>query len=178
MHPAINVGVFALAMIGAASASNAGPEQLSFPWGYETRFVNHKTLDKRDQDPDVVRRLFIDPQTAKVVQAGAPLPEGARLLLVDHYAARDANGKTLVDRSGSMIPSDRIKHVLVAEKRAGFGAAYNGELPTGDWEYAAFLPDGSRKPDANIDKCRKCHINAQRTDFTFSIYPNLEALKR
>jgi len=178
MHPVINVGVFALAMMGAVSAGNAGPEQLSFPWDYETSFVNHKTLDKRDQDPDVVRLLYIDPQTAKVVQAGLPLPDGARLLLVDRYAARDANGKTLVDRTGSMIPSDQVKHVLVAEKRDGFGAAYDGDLPTGDWEYAAFLPDGSRKPDANIDKCRKCHINAQRTDFTFSIYPNLEALRR
>lgn len=178
MHSMINVVVFALAMIGAVSASNAGSEQLSFPWGYETNFVNHKMLDKRDQDPDVVRLLYIDPQTAKVVQPGVPLPGGTRLILVDHYAARDANGKTLLDRTGSMIPSDRIKHVLVAEKQIGFGAAYNGDLPTGDWEYAAFLPDGSRKPGANIDKCRKCHINAQRTDFTFSIYPNLEALKR
>ena len=66
----------------------------------------------------------------------------------------------------------------MSEKRSGFSGDYHGELPTGDWEYAAFLQDGSRKPDVNFDKCRKCHIQAQRTDFTFSIYPNVDSIRR
>ncbi|MGI9510174.1 MAG: cytochrome P460 family protein [Geminicoccaceae bacterium] len=51
-------------------------------------------------------------------------------------------------------------------------------MRTGDWEFAAFLGDGSRKPNVNFERCRECHLQAERFDFTFSVFPNLDAMKR
>lgn len=177
MQSAIGAGAFALLMIGSISGSHAGPEQLAFPTDYENSFIRFKALDKRDQDPDVVRALYVDPQTASRVRPGEPLPEGTQLLLVDQFAAVADDGQTLLDRDGRMVPTGEVKQILMAEKRTGFGAEH-GELRTGDWEFAAFLSDGSRKPDVNFDKCRKCHLQAERFDFTFSVFPNLDAIKR
>jgi hypothetical protein len=164
-------------MISLASASQAGPEQVALPSDYANSFIHYKTLDKRDQDPDVVRQIYIDPPSADLAQLGAPLPEGTRLVMVDHLAAVNA-GETLRDRGGRMVPSDEIKQILVAEKRAGFGAEYGDDLRTGDWEFAVFLSDGSRKPGVNFDRCRECHLQAKSFDFTFSVFPNLDAIKR
>lgn len=177
MHPTIGAGVVIGLMIGSISWSHAAPEQVELPRDYVNSFIHFKTLDKRDQDPDVVRVIYIDPQAAAAAQPGAPLLEGTKLVMVDHFAALGSDGKTLLDRSGRMSPSDEIKQILVSEKRTGFGAEH-GELQTGDWEFAAFLADGSRKPDVNFDRCRECHLQAERFDFTFSVFPNLDAMKR
>ncbi|MEM7042883.1 MAG: cytochrome P460 family protein [Pseudomonadota bacterium] len=178
MHSAIGAGAAAVFMLGLMSTGHAGPEQIAFPQGFEDNYVRYKTLDKRDQDPDVVRMLYVDPASAAYVQPEVPLPEGSRFLLVDYLAAVDNDGSTLVDRDGRMVPSESIKQILVSEKRGEFGGDHHGELQTGDWEFAAFLQDGSRKPNVNFDKCRKCHLQAQRTDFTFSVYPNLDSIRR
>lgn len=177
MHPVIGSGVFVALMIGVMSGGHAGPEQVALPRDYANSFVHYKTLDKRDQEPDVVRLIYIDPQAAAAAQPGAPLPEGTRLVMVDHFAALN-DGRTLLDRDGRMVPTDEVKQILVAEKRAGFGANYDEELRTGDWEFAVFLGDGSRKPGVDFDRCRECHLQAERFDFTFSVFPNLDAMKR
>ncbi len=178
MHRVIGASVFAGLMIGFAAWSHAGPEQVALPQDYANAYVHYKTLDKRDQDPDVVRSIYINPEAAAVARPGAPLPEGTRLVMVDHFAALDADGRTLVGRDGAMIPTDSVKQILMAEKQPGFGAEYDETLRNGDWEFAAFLGDGSRKPNVNFDRCRECHLQAQRTDFTFSVFPNLDAIRR
>ena len=178
MHPAIGIGVLAVLMIGLTSESHAGPEQVALPKDYANSFIRYKTLDKRDQDPDVVRIIYVDPQSAATAQPGAPLPQGTRFVMVDHFAALADDGRTLFDREGRMTPTDTVKQILVSEKRAGFGAEYDEELRNGDWEYSVFLSDGSRKPDVNFDRCRECHLQAERFDFTFSIFPNLDTVKQ
>lgn len=178
MHAKIGAGCFAFAMIGLVSWSHAGPERVALPADYAASFIHVKTLDKRDQDPDVVRQIFLDPKAAMVAQPGAPLPQGTRLVMVDQFAATDGNGNTLIDRDGKMVPTGQLKKIFVSEKRSGFGDGYDEELRNGDWEFAVFKPDGSRWPDVNFDKCRECHVQAERTDFTFSVFPNMEAIKR
>lgn len=177
MHPAIGASVVAVLMISLMSGAHAGPEQVALPRDYANSFVHYKTLDKRDQEPDVVRLIYVDPQAAAATQPGAPLPEGTRLVMVDHFAALN-DGRTMLDRDGRMVATDKVKQILVAEKRAGFGVEYDEALRTGDWEFAVFLSDGSRKPGVNFDRCRECHLQAERFDFTFSVYPNLDAIKR
>lgn len=176
MHRSIGMGVFTALMIGSMPTSHAGPEQIALPGDYAENFILYKTLDKRDQDPDVVRVIYVDPQSASAAEPGAPLPEGMRLVMVDQFAARAGDGRTLLDRDGRMVPTGEVKQILMAEKRTGFGAEH-GDLQTGDWEFAAFLGDGSRKPDVNFDRCRECHLQAERFDFTFSVFPNLNAMK-
>ena len=176
MRPETGTSILAMVMFSLASAAQAGPEQVALPKDYANSFIHYKTLDKRDQDPDVVREIYIDPPSAELAQLGAPLPDGTRLVMVDHFAATGDNG-TLRDRDGRMVSTGEVKQILVAEKRAGFGAEYSAEMRTGDWEFAVFLADGSRKPGVNFDRCRECHLQAERFDFTFSVFPNLDAIK-
>ncbi len=178
MHRSIGMGVFTALMIGSMPGSYAAPEQVALPRDYAENFILYKTLDKRDQDPDVVRVVYVDPQSAAAVQPGAPLPEGMRLVMVDQFAARGSDGRTLLDRDGRMVSTGEVKQILVSEKRTGFGAEYDADMRTGDWEFAVFLGDGSRKPGVNFDRCRECHLQAERFDFTFSVFPNLDAMKR
>lgn len=177
MHTTIGIGVFTVLMVGLMSGSNAGPEQVALPENYRDSFIHYHTLDKRDQDPDVVRMIYVDPKVGLVARSGAPLPAGTRLVMVDRIAARNADGSTQLSRDGRMVPTDQVKQILVSEKRAGFGAEH-GEMQTGDWEFAAFLGDGSRKLEVNFDLCRECHLQAERFDYTFSVFPNLDAIKR
>lgn len=178
MYPAISIGVFTMLMIGLTSEGLAGPEQVALPRDYANSFIHYKQLDKRDQEPDVVRLIYVDPQSAAMAQPGVPLPQGTQLVMVDHFAALSDNGRTLFDRDGRMIPADTVKQILVAEKQAGFGVEYSEEMRTGDWEFAVFLGDGSRKLNVNFDRCRECHLQAERFDFTFSVFPNLDVMKR
>ena len=178
MRSAIGAGVFSVLMIGLMSGTHAGPEKLALPQDYENSYVLYKTLDKRDQDPDVVRVIYVNPEAAAGIRPGTPLPEGTRLVMVDHFAAVSGDGQSLLDRNGRMIPTDQVKQILMSEKRAGFGAEYDDELRTGDWEFAAFLGDGSRKPNVNFERCRECHLQAEVFDFTFSVFPNLAAIKQ
>lgn len=170
--------VFAACLIGFTSEGNAGPDQVALPAGYGSSFVRYTSVDKRDRKPNVVRFMYIDPDAAAASQHGSPLPEGTRLVMAEHVAKQDGNGNTLFDRDGRMIPTDTVSTIFVAEKQAGVGAEYDEALRNGDWEFAVFLGDGSRKADVNFNDCRECHRQAVRTDYTFSVFPNLDAVKR
>jgi hypothetical protein len=169
------VGAFLISFI---SKSYAGPDQILLPADYENSFVLYATVDKRDREPNVVRVMYIDPDAAAASRPGTPLPEGTRLVMAEHIVKKDGNGETAFDRNGRMIPTEAVSTIFVAEKRAGIDAEYDEALRIGDWEFAVFLGDGSRETDVNFSKCRECHRQAVRTDYTFSVFPNLEAVKR
>ena len=50
----------------------------------------------------------------------------------------------------------------------GWGAGYPPEKRNGEWKYAWFLPDGSRKDDAKFDGCFGCHMSRAERDYTFT----------
>jgi plastocyanin len=58
------------------------------------------------------------------------------------------------------------------EKRAGWGADYPADWPrNGEWEYAAFTPDGrpNEKANANNKACFTCHLPHAKQDFVISL---------
>ena len=74
------------------------------------------------------------------------------------------------EAQGRFIPTDEVTNVFVMEKQEGFGQEYPPEKRNGEWEYAWFQPDGSRKADAEFDGCFSCHLNRAERDFTFTFY--------
>lgn len=178
MRLLVVVGAFGAFLISFMFESYAGPEQISLPADYGNNFILYATVDKRDREPNVVRVMYIDPGAAAASKPDTPLPEGTRLVMVEHLAKQDGNGRTEFNRDGRMIPTEALSTIFVAEKRAGIGAEYDEALRNGDWEFAVFSGDGSRKTDVNFSNCRECHRQAMRTDYTFSVFPNLDAVKR
>ncbi len=152
------------------SAALAGPEQVDLPEDYSDRFVRYTTIDKPDRQ--IVRFMYVDPVAATTATPDAPLPYGTVLVMEDHRAALEGETPTL-DAAGRLVPTDEVTNIFVMEKQPGFGAGYDAALRNGEWEYAWFLADGSRKPDASFTGCFECHKAQAEEDYTFSFYPHL-----
>lgn len=156
----------AAALAAAAGVALAGPGRIAWPEGYGGRFVLYNKVDRPDRG--TVRFMYVDPASHEAARAGEPLPFGTTLVMEDHKARKEGEA-LLRDGGGRLVPEDEITNVFVMRKEPGWGEAVPPELRNGDWDYAWFLPDGSRKADAKFDGCFTCHLNrAGERDFTFT----------
>jgi plastocyanin len=72
---------------------------------------------------------------------------------------KDDDGNVLLDEDGNFV-KDELFALFVMRKERGFGAKY-GEQRNGEWEYAAYRPDGSvLVPSENTLACAACHVEA------------------
>jgi plastocyanin len=156
------------AVLCAAGCAIAGPEKIQFPSNY-LKGVLYQTLDR----PDVkqYRELYAPAQALDAVRKGKPIPDGTVLTLVQWSVEQDANGVPLRSAEGRFIKKDVIAHTVM-EKRAGWGADYPSDWPrNGEWEYAAFTPEGqpNAKANANNKACFTCHLPHAKQDFVISL---------
>jgi hypothetical protein len=156
------------ALLWLASAALAGPEQVGYPDRYATGFVRYLTVDRPDRN--IVRFFYVNPEALETATPGEDLPYGTVLVMEDHEARMVTSEQAVRDAQGRLIPTDEVTNVFVMEKRVGFGEEYPPEKRNGEWEYAWFLPDGSRKADAGFEGCFACHLNRAGRDFTFTLY--------
>ncbi|HSG95511.1 MAG TPA: cytochrome P460 family protein, partial [Afifellaceae bacterium] len=87
---------------------------------------------------------------------------GTILIMEDHNAKMNADETLMTDADGRLIAEDAVTNLFVMEKRAGW------ETENGHWDYAWFLPDGSRKADAKFEGCFSCHANRSGRDYNFT----------
>ena len=145
----------------------AGPEQIAFPQGFE-KWQMYQQLDRYDIKQ--YRELYAKPEVVKAVREGKPIPSGAILALAAFTAQVDDKGNPLKDANGRFIKGKPVV-VTVMEKRAGWGASVPAEYRNGDWQYAAFTPDGkpNEKANAGIKACFDCHLPHAKQDFVMSL---------
>ncbi len=171
--------VGALSLTLAAGMVRAGADRIVFPDGYEKSYVLYGVIDRPDAKQ--VRYFYVDRASLKSARAGQPVPDGTTLVMTFKKAKVDASGEPVVDKNGRMIAEGDAFRVFVQKKGKGWGADHTQKQQNGDWEYAAFLPDGSR--DATVtsyDACFGCH-NARAKpaeDFTFLFAPYLRDHKK
>jgi hypothetical protein len=166
--------LLALAVSLAAGLVEAGPEKVAFPRDYQSLFIFDMANNAAAK---TIRIMYVNPQTFKFRQPGKPLPDGTILIAEERPAKLDASGTPLTDRKGRFVPTAQVLSVWVQEKRAGWGAEYPPEQRTGEWEFAEFLPDGSRKADAKLAECRACHRKQAAQDYTFRFYKFMQELR-
>jgi hypothetical protein len=155
-------------VLGLWSGALAGPDKIAHPEGYATEFVRYFTVDRPDRG--IVRFFYVNREALEAAKPGQELPRGTVLVMEDHKVRLDANEEPVSDAQGRLIPTDEVTNVFVMEKQDGFGQEYPPEKRNGEWEYAWFLPDGSRKADARFDGCFSCHLSRTARDFTFTFY--------
>jgi len=150
----------------------AGPENIQFPNDY-AGWQRYATVERADVKQ--TREIYAKPDIVRMVREGKPVPDGAVLVMAIHAAKTEADGMPQKDAQGRFI-KDKLVNVFVMEKRAGWGTSYPAEWRNGDWEYAAFLPDGkpNEKANAGIQACFTCHKPKDSQDYVFSM-PSLSA---
>ncbi|MCH9674162.1 MAG: cytochrome P460 family protein [Gammaproteobacteria bacterium] len=143
-----------IATLTLANLAVAEEQRIGFPSEYRTAYTNYLSLD-RVQNPDQTIRLFANDIAMQGVRANGEFPDGSILVAEVYKAKKAADGKVLKSSLGRRI-RDKFALIAVMEKRAGWGADFAPGLRNGDWDFAAFKPDGSvAKKDLN--GCRACH---------------------
>jgi plastocyanin len=161
LAPVVAVTVAALTVPGAA-----GPDKIKFPASWKDH-VLYTTVDRYDIKQH--RELYASSQAAvDAMKAGRPLPDGTVLTLIQYKAQVDASGAPIKDARGRFVKGDLIAHAVM-EKRAGWGAEYPAEWRNGEWEYAAFGPDGKLNEKANYKACFECHKPHAKQDYVISL---------
>ncbi len=83
------------------------------------------------------------------IKAGKPVPNGTQFVLVDY---RDS----------------KLYRYFVMEKGAGWGADYDNNRRTGEWQFQWFWADGTVNMQENTARCQSCHQGARDSDFLFT----------
>ena len=160
--------ILGAALAALAVPAAAGPEKIKFPSDY-LRGVLYQTLDRPDSKQ--YRELYAPAEAVEAARRGKPIPHGTVLTLVQWSVEQDANGVPLKNSEGRFVKKDIIG-ITVMEKQQGWGADYPPDWPrNGEWEYAAFTPDGrpNAKANANNKACFTCHLPHAKQDFVISL---------
>jgi plastocyanin len=159
--PVVVLTVAALAVPGAA-----GPDKVKFPANWKDH-VLYTTVDRYDIKQ--YRELYASTRAAvDAMKAGQPLPDGTVLTLIQYKAEVDAAGTPVKGPNGRFVKGDLIAHAVM-EKRKGWGTEYPAEWRNGEWEYAAFNPQGVLNEKANYKGCFECHKPHEKIDYVISL---------
>jgi hypothetical protein len=159
------VWILTLASSLAACAATAGDVTLDLPANYQTTSDNYMISDRLGQEDQVIS-LFANDTARKGVQANGKLPYGSVLIGEIYQAKADADGHVIESQLGRRVPN-KLKAIVMMERREGWDDQYPDELKVGDWEFEVFSPDG-KNLGKDTTACRECHHPLTDTEFTFS----------
>jgi hypothetical protein len=160
----------------AAASAVAGPEKVALPKDYRTRFTLFSIVDRPDLKG--VRFAYVNPEALQSARPGQPVPDGTVLVMETRKAKLDPAGQPVRDADGRFVATDEVMSIFMQEKHQGWGAEYPPEKRNGEWEYAWYTPDGSRKTDVKLDFCFTCHKSRTDRDYTFLFWKHVVDTKR
>lgn len=152
------------APLKSPGAAKDSPQAISLPAGYRETLSNYLSLDRVQNDEQVIE-LFANDVAMKGPGADGELPYGSLLVAEVYKAKKDASGKVMTDL-GRRLRGDAAA-IVVMQREKGLAKDIPAELKNGDWGYTAFKPDGTyAKKDFN--KCYECHLPLKDKSFVFS----------
>lgn len=158
-------GFFAVFVYAAPLTLSADAGKIAFPEDYASTYTNYLSLD-RTQNPDQVIRLFANDVAMAGPGADGKLPYGSILVAEVYKAKKDADGNVITSSLGQRI-ADKFALVAVMQREEGWGEQHPEAIRNGNWEMAAFKPDGS-VADKDLNACLACHAPLKATNFVFS----------
>jgi len=157
--------LFATVSLVYTSTAADEKQKIPLPDNYRETFTNYLSLD-RLQDPDQIIRLFANDIAMQGPGDDGKLPYGS-ILVGEIYKARlDSEGEVITSSLGRRI-IDRLTLIAVMQREEGWGTVFPEAIRNGNWEYAAYNPDGS-KADKDLQACAACHVPLVKTNFLFS----------
>jgi cytochrome c553 len=132
----------------AAVPGAAAPirSRMDFPAGFPLGFTLYEAVD----GPAIVKR-YANETAWQAAREGRPLPTGSALVVVTQSAA----GATL-------------SYAAMAS-RSGWGSSVPELLRNGDWDYALFTPERTRRDDINQAPCLACHKPLGASSHVFTL---------
>ena len=156
----------------AQAPPGTSQDRVGFPANYKTTFTKLTTIDREDNGQ--IRALWGN-QIAAATPWWTPYPYGSVLVFETWTSKRDAQNVPILDANGRLVP-DTLATVNTMRKEAGFGAEY-GPNRNGEWEYMAYLPDGTPSAaPSTTGACAVCHlVSGPPNDYVFrrSLFPNV-----
>ncbi len=128
--------IFALCII--ASVAFADEERITFPKDYNTEFYNYLSLD-RVQNDDQIIRLFANDLALEAAREGRELPNGSVIVGELYKAKKDVDGNVIESSLGRRVRG-KLFAVAVMEKDEGWGATLPENVRNDDWDFAIFSP--------------------------------------
>lgn len=140
-------------------------KSIIFPADYNSTFTNYLSLD-RTQNPDQIIRLFANNIAMKGPGADGKLPYGS-ILVAEVYKAKKNEDGTVISSALNRRIKGKLALVAVMQREKSFGDDLADGLKNGNWDFAAFKPDGS-VADKDLNACRTCHAPLTDTNHLFS----------
>jgi hypothetical protein len=173
MHRSTLLAVVAAAAAGVAFAQQGGytpgAHNVVLPPDWAAQFVRYATVDKPDRR--IIRNMYINPEAFAALRAGQSLPYGSVVVMADQRARLDAQGATLQDAAGRLVPEPPFVAIAVQQKERGWGEGYGPELRNGEWEYARFDPATGQRMAGPLNACFTCHLQHRaQQDYTFTTW--------
>jgi len=134
----------------------AVPSRMTMPKAFPAAFTVYQT----ESEDGVITRRYANAVAWQAAKAGVPLPNGSILLQVSYAAVKDASGKEL---------AGAVQSYSAMELRAGWGSTIPILLRNGDWDYALFAPDGTRRDQLNQAPCLACHKPQEANSYVFTM---------
>lgn len=158
--------VITLILITSLMSSAKANERVDLPKDYRETFVKYLSLD-RIQNPDQFIRLFANNIAMQGKDKNGDLANGSVLVAEVYSVQKNQDGTVKTSQLGRRIKKE-LKLLAIMEKQEGFGKTSTSQIPVGNWDFAAYKPDGSVAPK-NLDECRACHTPLTQSDFIFSM---------
>lgn len=155
------VPLVAAAAITPVMWTDAVAEVVVFPANYKSGLL-YNVVDREDRTE--VHQQYTSREALDAAKAGRPLPRGTVITSANYKALLDLQGDPVRDARGDFLAGELVR-IVVMEKRAGWGAEYPDNLRNGEWEFAAFTPDGVRDTQMDTKVCMECHKAHDHLDY-------------
>lgn len=172
-----DLAAFFSGLAGASSGNQvtALPEEVNktrvqFPKDYAKHFTHYTTINFAQRKQ--VRRYLANNLALRAAAAGEPLPDGAYLFVEVYKAKLDGDGNPVTGADGFYERGELAAYTAM-ETQPDWGDSIPKNLRNGDWNYAVFKADGTRRDGINQAQCLACHKPLTADSYVFS----LKALK-
>ncbi|MCI0399381.1 MAG: cytochrome P460 family protein [Chloroflexi bacterium] len=157
-----------------AEAVDPTLDRVGFPADYQEQFTIFYEFDRPDNGTarviwanDLAASVTLEELMAASFAPGEPFPYGSILVMEVYRAVRNEDNSIQLDENGRFVRGE-LSGIFAMRKEPGFGVKY-GSLRSGEWEYAAYRPDGTvLTPPERTTSCAACHLEAgQGRDWVF-----------
>ncbi len=148
-----------------SAAASAGENRVALPENYREQFTRYADVDRAN--PAQIAVIFANDKALASAADGAPLDYGSVLVMEIWKAKMKGEDEPELGPDGRRI-KDGLAAVVVMEKQRGWGAIYPEDQRSGEWEFAAYTPDGQLKDIDYAAKCSFCHAPLGEQDYVQS----------